>query len=234
MHNRRGSLSQRIVETVQDRIRNGFYGPGEKLPTEHAMIGEFGVSRTVIREAIANLRANGLVTPRQGVGVFVTDQPFAQPFVLGAGGGDAVHEAVAVLELRIALEVETSGLAAARRSPQVLETMRDALTRMDEAIAVGDDAIEPDLAFHRAIATATGNYHFVNLFNYLGEFLMPRARLNTSSIAQESRTDYLRHINEEHQRVFDAIAAGDSEAARSAMRLHLMGSKERLRASTSA
>src|SRR5690606_6750725 len=119
MHNRRGSVSQRVVETVQDRIRKRCEGPGEKLPPAQAMIGEFGVSRTVIREAIADVRANGLVTPRQGVGVFVTGQPFAQPFVLGAGGGDAVHEAVAVLELRIALEVETSGLAAARRSPQV-------------------------------------------------------------------------------------------------------------------
>lgn len=231
MNNRRGSLSQHIAGAVQERIRSGAYAPGEKLPTEHALIGEFGVSRTVIREAIANLRANGLVTPRQGVGVFVTDQPFAQPFVLGTGSGDAVHEAVAVLELRIALEVETAGLAAVRRSPQMLKTMREALARMDEAIAAGDDAIGPDLAFHRAIAAATENYHFVNLFNYLGEFLMPRARLNTSSIAHESREDYLRHINEEHQRVFDAIAAGDSEAARGAMRLHLMGSKERLRAS---
>ncbi|WMT85931.1 FadR family transcriptional regulator [Pelagibacterium sp. 26DY04] len=233
MRNRRDSLSQRIVEAVQDRIRDGSYGPGQKLPTEHELIGEFGVSRTVIREAIANLRANGLVTPRQGVGVFVTDQPFAQPFVLAAGNGDAVHEAVAVLELRIALEVETAGLAAARRTPEILVTMREALKRMDEAIAAGDDAIEADLAFHRAIAAATENYHFVNLFNYLGEFLMPRSRLNTSLIAHESRKDYLRHINDEHQRVFDAIAAGDSEAARGAMRLHLMGSKERLRASAS-
>lgn len=231
MNTRRGSLSQRIAETVQERIRAGAYGPGEKLPTEHALIGEFGVSRTVIREAIANLRANGLVNPRQGVGVFVTDQPFAQPFTLEAGTGDALYEAVAVLELRIALEVETAGLAAARRTPQLVATMREALGKMDAAIAAGDDAIAQDLAFHRAIASATGNYHFVNLFNYLGEFLMPRARLNTSLIARESRGDYLRHINEEHERVFEAIAAGDSEAARGAMRLHLMGSKERLRAS---
>lgn len=231
MHSRRGSLSQHIAEAVGERIRSGHYPPGEKLPTEHAMIAEFGVSRTVIREAIANLRANGLVTPRQGIGVFVTDQPFARPFVLEAGNGDAVHEAVAVLELRIALEVETAGLAAARRTPYMLAAMREALNRMEQAIAAGEDAIEPDLAFHRAIAAATDNYHFVNLFNYLGRFLMPRSRLNTSAIAHESRKDYLRHINEEHERVFDAIAAGDSEAARGAMRLHLMGSKERLRQS---
>lgn len=231
MLNRRDSLSKRVVEAIQDRVRSGLYAPGEQLPTEHALIDEFGVSRTVIREAIANLRANGLVIARQGVGVFVTEQPFAQPFVLETGDGDAVVEAVAVLELRIALEVEAAGLAAVRRNAQVLCAMRTALAQMDEAIAAGDEAIGPDLAFHRALAAATANYHFLNLLNYLGDFLMPRSRLNTSLIARESRSDYLRHINEEHRRVYEAIEAGDSEAARGAMRLHLMGSKERLRAS---
>lgn len=233
MRSRRGSLSQQIVETVQERIRSGHYPAGEKLPTEHAMIAEFGVSRTVIREAVANLRASGLVTPRQGVGVFVNDQPFAQPFVIETGQGGELEEAVAVLELRIALEVETAGLAAARRTPEGLAAMKAALGGMSAAIDRGDDAIGPDLAFHRAVAVATGNAHFVNLFNYLGEFVMPRSRLNTSVIAKESLKDYLVHINDEHQAVFDAIAAGDSEAARGAMRIHLMGSKERLRSAIS-
>lgn len=228
MHNRRNSLSQQVIETVGERIRSGHYGPGEKLPTEHELIEEFGVSRTVIREAIANLKAGGLVTPRQGVGVFVSETPFSQPFVLEAGSGGALAEAVAVLELRIALEVEAAGLAAARRDAEVLGAMRRALDAMDLAIAAGGEAIVPDLAFHRAIASGTGNYHFVNLFNYLGEYLVPRSRLNTSALAQESRGDYLRHINDEHLRVYEAIEAGDSEAARGAMRLHLVGSKQRL------
>lgn len=229
MQFRRGSLSQRVVEVIQDRIRAGQYQRGEKLPTEHAFISEFGVSRTVVREAIATLRANGLVTPRQGIGVFVNQVSPTQPFTIESGGGDVVAEAISVLEVRIALEVETAGMAAIRRDEATLEAMALALRQMSEAIEAGDDAIGPDLAFHRAIAAGTGNHHFVSLLSYLGEFLVPRSRLNTSSLAHAPRKDYLRRINDEHQRVYDAIAAEDSEAARGAMRLHLMGSKERLK-----
>ncbi len=228
MEFRRGSLSEQIVEVLQQRIHSGEYARGEKLPTELELISEFGVSRTVIREAVANLKSGGLVTTRQGVGVFVQHSAPLHPFYIESTDSDLVAEAVAILELRIALEVEAAALAAGRRDDKSLLAMAQAMDEMSKAILAGEDAIQSDLAFHRAVATATNNLHYLKLFNYLGELSVPRARLNTFAIAKESREAYLARVNDEHRRVYEAIEAGDSEGARGAMRLHLTGSKERL------
>ena len=228
MEFRRGSLSEQIVEVMQARIHSGEYARGDKLPTEQELIGEFGVSRTVIREAIANLKAGGLVTTRQGVGVFVQQSAPLRPFFIEPSELGLVTEAVSVLELRIALEAEAAALAAQRRDESAIFLLRRAMDQMGDAIAAGSDAIQPDIAFHRAVATASSNLHFLKLFNYLGELSVPRARVNTSALAQNSRQDYLNRINAEHRSVFEAIETGDPDAARGAMRLHLIGSKERL------
>ena len=228
MEFRRGSLSEQIVKVMQGRIHSGEYSRGAKLPTELELIGEFGVSRTVIREAIANLKAGGLVTTRQGVGVFVQQSAPLRPFFIDNVDFNVVAEAVSILELRIALEVEAAAMAADRRDTESLAAMTHAMDAMAAAIRAGEDAIQSDLALHRAIAGATGNVHFLKLFNYLGELSVPRARVNMFALAQESREDYLNRVNAEHGRVVDAIEARDSESARSAMRLHLIGSKERL------
>lgn len=230
MEFRRGSLSEQIVEVMQARIHSGEYARGDKLPSELELIQEFGVSRTVIREAIANLKAGGLVTPRQGVGVFVQQGAPLRPFFLEATDLTLVAEAVAVLELRIALEAEAAALAASRRDPDSLDAMVRAMDQMSAAIAAGNDAIQPDIAFHRAVASGSDNVHFLKLFNYLGELSVPRARVNTTALAEASREQYLNRINAEHRSVFDAIEASDPDAARGAMRLHLIGSKERLQA----
>ncbi len=228
MEFRRGSLSDQIVEVMQRRIFSGEYARGDKLPSELELISEFGVSRTVIREALANLKSGGLVTTRQGVGVFVQHSAPLRPFYIETKDTDLVADAVSILELRIALEVEAAALAATRRDKESLGAMERAMEAMSAAILAGEDAIQSDIAFHRAVATATGNLHFLKLFNYLGELSVPRARLNTFAIAHENREDYLTRVNTEHRRVYEAIDAGDSEGARSAMRLHLIGSKERL------
>ncbi len=110
--------------------------------------------------------------------------------------------------------------------------MRSAVETMSTAIANGENGVPHDLAFHRAIAEATGNPHFLKLFNYLGELLLPRTRLRTADLSGTSAQDYLDRINGEHRQVLAAIERGDSEAARAAMRLHLMGSKQRLEASS--
>jgi GntR family transcriptional regulator, transcriptional repressor for pyruvate dehydrogenase complex len=231
---RRGSLSEQIVEVMQKRIHDGEYAVGEKLPSEHDLIGEFGVSRTVIREAIASLRASGLVVARQGVGVFV--QPHAQTQSFRIEGADlaAVNEAVSVLELRIALEVEAAALAALRREQSHLDAMKEAMTTMASAISKGEDSIQADLAFHRAIGEATGNQHFLKLFNYLGELLIPRTRLRTFELTGQSLQNYLDSVNREHQQIYSAIEQRDGESARGAMRLHLIGSKERLQRGATA
>lgn len=225
---RRETLTSQLVRTLTERVATGALKPGDKLPSEQELIEQFRVSRTVVREAISSLRAAGLVATQQGVGAFVL-QAAAEPFRIDENSLDLIKEVISVLELRIALEAEAAALAAQRRRPEQVTAMRAALDRMEAAIAASEDAVASDLEFHQIIAEATGNSHFTHLFNYLGALMIPRARVQTFRFFADDRTEYLRRVNREHEDIYQAIARQDADAARSAMRLHLSNSRERLR-----
>lgn len=226
------SLALDLVDAIEERIRDGRLAPGAKLPTESAVMAEFGVSRTVVREAISKLQASGRVNTRHGVGSFVV--------AAGGSGADAVfriapehcatlRDVVAVLELRIGVETEAAGLAALRRRPEHLAALREALNAMAAALAAGSDAAAADYQFHLGIARATQNPHFADLMATLGAQVIPRARLAGSGAQPGESPDYLRRVQMEHETIFDAIAAQDADAARAAMRTHLANSRERRR-----
>lgn len=223
----RQSLTAQLVESMTGRIQAGDYRKGDQLPTEKELIEEFGVSRTVVREAIANLKASGLVATRQGKGAFVLDEG-VRSFRISEENLSVVEEVLEALELRIAIESEAAALAARRRSPEELARIKEACAAMDTAIEAGRSTVDLDIAFHRAIAQATGNRHFLGLFNYLGEVLVPRARVPTHQYDETTLQEYLRRISAEHHQIVAAIAAGDSDAARAALRIHLGGSRDRL------
>lgn len=225
---RRETLTSQLVKSLTGRVANGVLKPGDKLPSEQELIEEFGVSRTVVREAISSLRAAGLVATQQGVGAFVL-QAAAEPFRIDETSLDLIKEVINVLELRIALEAEAAALAAQRRRPEQVDGMRAALDRMEAAIEASEDAVASDLEFHQIIAESTGNAHFTHLFGYLGALMIPRARVQTFRFFADDRTEYLRRVNREHEDIYQAIARQDADAARSAMRLHLSNSRERLR-----
>ncbi len=228
---RRETLTVQLTRTLSERIAAGQYAVGARLPSETEMINEFGVSRTVVREAIANLRANGRVTTMQGVGAFVMQQDKADGFQIDTANLSAVQEMVSVLELRIALESEAAVLAAQRRSPEQLANMREALAEMQAAITRGEDAVQSDMKFHRSMAEAAGNPHFLKLFNYVGELLIPRARLQSIKLDAVPMQEYLARIQREHEQICYAIEKQDPEAARAALRMHLSESKSRLQRS---
>jgi DNA-binding FadR family transcriptional regulator len=225
----RETLTSRVVKALTHRIAGGALKPGSRLPTEQALIGEFAVSRTVVREAISSLKAAGLVSTHQGLGAFVLQAPREPPFRIDLDGRDLLNEVIAVLELRISIESEAASLAAQRRSERHLGRMRRALDRMAAAIEARRDAVDADLEFHRTVAEATGNAHFTHMFGYLGALLIPRTRLKTARYFAGDRAEYLRRVNREHEDIFQAIARREGEAARSAMRLHLSNSRERIR-----
>ncbi|MCG5241528.1 FadR family transcriptional regulator [Azospirillum doebereinerae] len=227
---RRETLTSQLVTALRARIEGGEFPPGAKLPSEHELIESFGVSRTVVREAVATLKAGGLVATRQGVGAFVQAPTAAPPFRIDEADLGVVYEVMSVLELRIGIETEAAALAAQRRKDTHLAAMRDALERIAAAVEAGEDAVSHDLDFHRAIAESTGNRYMLELFQYLGSVLIPRTHVQTFRLASEPREAYLRRINDEHWGLFDAILRQDGDAARAAMRLHLTGSRERLRA----
>ena len=223
------TLALELVDTIGDRIRDGSIAAGDKLPTEAAIMGEFGVSRTVVREALSKLQASGLVETRHGIGTFVVGMGDTAAFRIAPEQMATLRDVVAVLELRIGVETEAAGLAAQRRSGQNLAEMRSALDAFAAATDEGRDAVGPDFRFHLEVARATQNPHFAELLSTLGTMIIPRARLAAPAPADDERRQYLKRVNGEHESIFDAIANQDTEAARAAMRTHLANSRERRR-----
>jgi GntR family transcriptional regulator, transcriptional repressor for pyruvate dehydrogenase complex len=223
------TLALELVEALGDRIRDGRIASGAKLPTEAAVMQEFGVSRTVVREAISKLQASGLVETRHGIGTFVVGFGDGAPFRIAPEQFATLRDVIAVLELRIGIETEAAALAAQRRTAGNLADMRAALDAFDSAVAAGRDAVGPDFQFHLEIARATQNSHFAELMGTLGAMIIPRARLERPAAPDDDRLQYLRRVNAEHESIFDAIAGQDGEAARAAMRTHLANSRERRR-----
>jgi GntR family transcriptional regulator, transcriptional repressor for pyruvate dehydrogenase complex len=223
------TLALELVDALGDRIRDGRLAAGDKLPTEAAIMGEFGVSRTVVREALSKLQASGLVQTRHGIGTFVVGLGDAAPFRIPAEQYATLRDVIAVLELRIGIETEAAALAAGRRTAQNLADMRAALVAFASAVGEGRDAVGPDFQFHLEIARATQNSHFAELMSSLGSMIIPRARLTAEAPMSEERRDYLQRVNGEHESILNAIANQDPEGARAAMRTHLANSRERRR-----
>ena len=223
------TLALELVNSLGDRIRDGRLKPGDKLPTEAAIMGEFEVSRTVVREAISKLQASGLVETRHGIGTFVLGMGDAPGFKITPEQFNTLQDVIAVLELRIGLETEAAALAAQRRTAANLQVMRQALDAVAAAVDAGQDSVAADFQFHVEIARATQNGHFTDLMNTLGSMIIPRARLSPAVDPTDERRAYLRRVNGEHESIFDAIASQDPDAARAAMRTHLANSRERRR-----
>jgi DNA-binding FadR family transcriptional regulator len=222
------NLAQGVVEDINTRIRQSLLKPGDKLPTESAIMEQYGVSRTVVREAISHLQAAGMVQTRHGIGTFVLERPQGN---LGIDTDSivTVRDVLAILELRISMETEAAWLAASRRTDEQAAALRVALADMQRALETGHASVEADVRFHRLVAEATGNRYFVEMLGQLGNTLIPRARLNTPGLEPERPADYLERVNREHEDIYNAILRRDPEAARAAMRTHLSNSRERLR-----
>src|SRR5689334_14701743 len=213
-----------VVDRLTAEIGSGRLAPGARLPTEQEMMAALGVSRTVVREAVAALRAQGLVTTRQGLGAFVASDPQRRPFRIDPEGLQSLEAVIDLMELRMAVEIETAGLAAERATAKQLRGIAQALGAMDRAIARGEAAIDEDYLFHRAIADATGNAQFSRFLEYLGRFIIPRQTVRVSG-----GRAYLDAFQDEHRAIHDAIQKHDSAAARAAMRQHLTKSRQRYR-----
>lgn len=225
-----GTLVVQVGESLRQSIMSGAYPPGTKLPSEAQLTQVHGVSRTVVREAVAALRADGLVEARQGAGVFVLDHAQPPLFTLQNVDGARVSSTIELLELRTGVEVEAAGLAAARRSPAQEEVIFERHFAVRAAMEEGRSTVEADLALHLAIADATNNPRFREFLAMIGREAIPRTVLEREGQSVERVSSYMKMIDEEHQRIVTAISRGDEDAAREAMRVHLRGSQERYRA----
>src|SRR5262245_7097850 len=138
-------LSRRLFEQLSEEIKSGRFAPGARLPTEAELTRAAGVSRTVVREAVAALRAEGLVVTRQGVGAFVSAAPQQAPFRIDHERLHNLEEILYVMELRLCVEVESAGLAAERATRVQVRAIDAALEAMDRAPAQGNPALDEHL-----------------------------------------------------------------------------------------
>ena len=220
------NLKDGLVSRLTEAIRSGSLRPGERLPTEQEMTRQFGVSRTVVREAVAALKAEGLLSSRHGVGVFV-DTTRPSTFRIAPEEVERLHEILQVMELRMSVEIETAGLAAERHCASDLQRIGDALRTIDADIGRGDLAVGSDFAFHAAIATATGNRYFPRFLDFMGPLIIPRQTLTRTHGGADA--GYLRGVQLEHRRIYQAIETGSAMGARTAMRAHLTNARARYR-----
>jgi GntR family transcriptional repressor for pyruvate dehydrogenase complex len=223
------NLTDRVTEMLLEEITSGDYQIGEVLPPEQIIATRMGVSRTVLREAVSRLKGDGIVQSKQGRGLTVMQT--ARPSVLrmqAADIGDA-DQVLRIVELRRGFEIEAAQLAAQRRSEEDLAAMRRALRKMADAIATGDVAVgvDADMEFHRCVARATRNEHYLNFFDFLAVLLKKNLRVSRSRSAKIAGRGA--QAQKEHEALFAAIEKGDVELARQQARTHVDNTEARLR-----
>jgi GntR family transcriptional repressor for pyruvate dehydrogenase complex len=142
--------------------------------------------------------------------------------------GDA-DQVLRIVELRRGFEIEAAQLAAQRRSEEDLAAMRRALRKMADAIATGDVAVgvDADMEFHRCVARATRNEHYLNFFDFLAVLLKKNLRVSRSRSAKIAGRGA--QAQKEHEALFAAIEKGDVELARQQARTHVDNTEARLR-----
>jgi GntR family transcriptional repressor for pyruvate dehydrogenase complex len=220
------ALSDTVAQQLLKQIDKGTFARGAKLPTEAVLAQQFGVSRTVIREALSRLKNEGVVEPRQGSGVYVAGHGTIRPLRIDYAEAVEPGSVVQILALRRAIEAEVASEAALRRSDDDMAAIDAALARIAEAVADGEDGVAEDVAFHRAIAAATGNPYFLKTLTFLNQYLEAGTVVTRSNEAL--REDFSRQVLEEHAAIAAAIRAGDPMAARNAAQTHLYNAARRL------
>lgn len=202
------SAAEAVFNTLRSDIETGKVDVGAKLSSETTLAQQYGVSRSVVREALRSCTALGLTMTKTGRGTFVIANQVAKDLVLGH------YSARDLTEARPHIEVPAAGLAAQRRTAEELEDLRDIVAAMstedDPEVWVGLDT-----SFHAAIARASGNKVFESVVADIREALAHQSETLNMVADRQGVSD------QEHQRIFEALETGDAAAARAAMSQHL-------------
>lgn len=221
-------LSDRLAALLRTQVESGALRPGDRLPTEQQLAQAHGVSRTVVREAVHQLKSGGLLLSRQGSGVYVSTAPRNHALSFDPGVLESIDSVVQVREVRRALEGETAALAATRATAAQVAALRRALRAIDRSTADGGDGVAEDMAFHRALTDAAGNPQFGRLLEFLEQFLAEAMRVTRGNEAR--RADFMEQVRAEHRAIVDAIAAHQPTLARRRAVEHMQRGDRRLRA----
>ncbi|MCP2275579.1 DNA-binding transcriptional regulator, FadR family [Nocardia amikacinitolerans] len=214
---RRHPLAAQAAELLLARVRAGEWPLGHRLPGETTLAAQLGVGRSTLREAIRELAGKGVLDSRQGAGVFVTALDVTEEW-------DAVLRRAAiasVIEARIAIEAEAAALAATRRTPADLRTIRRALSARETRGEPVDEHVDADMAFHRAVIVAAHNDVLTQLF----DTFLPRLRQAMIDMLKIRPVPSESEDHEAHIRLVDAIAHRNPTAAAEFSRAHLTALK---------
>jgi len=212
---RETALPDKVAAQLRQLIVDGSLKAGDRLPSERDLGDQFGVSRTVIREAVRYLVAQGLIETNVGRGYRVGDfsaTPVHESMALYLRGRplgyDQIHE------VRATIEVAVAGFAAQRATPEDIEAMEAACTAMQDA--EDDDAASvADLLFHNIVVRAVNNELFVVMLTSIGDVLLEIRRATQAMPGRRARGVAA------HRQIARWIAAGDVERARAAMQAHV-------------
>ena len=217
------SLGDVVYDQIFALIMDGTWPSRSRLPSEIELVAKFGMSRPVIRQALARLRDNGLIASRQGSGSFVQEIDVIQPQVHFPAIG-SIADLERFLNFREGVEGEAAAAAAANYHGE----LRIAELRRAVAQAQGNEPItsESDFVFHLAVAQASDNPFYVNTLISLKEQIS--FGMNLSRSFSGRRADVDATIAQQHGAVAEAIIARNPERARELMRAHLQWSRQRL------
>jgi DNA-binding FadR family transcriptional regulator len=221
------SLTDALFDKLEQKIRSGELAPGSRLPTQKEIALSENVSRTVVREAVARLGAHGLTVSRQGSGVYVADTAEYRALQITRGELNELSDVIKLLEIRLGVETEMAGLAAARRTTADIGALQQALHDMEQAVNDPVVAARADREFHLAIARATQNEYYVRFIDFLGLRLVPPRTLFIGHGPDEAQMGYADKVRNEHDAVVDAIVRMDTARAREAARHHMQESLTR-------
>lgn len=220
------SLSDQAYDKLLSLLSAPEFGRDVRLPSEDEMAQRFGVSRPVLRQALARLRSEGRIYARKGAGNFVGDPgPPVEAILFGTLS--SIPDVRSFLEFRCLLEGECAARAAQRRDKTDLARVKQCKLQFEAVIAAGGPGIEEDIAFHGAIAQASGNRFFALTIAALADQTRFSIRLVRDLSQRHAPADF-DAVKREHAAISAAIASGDPEAARRAMTSHLQGGISRL------
>jgi len=217
-------LSDIVYAKIAGRIRSAEYPVDSRLPTENELAEALGVSRPIVREALARLRNDGVVMSRRGSGTYVQRVQDSLPSRLPPLS--SISDMKRCLEYRISIEGE-SAWHAARGSAEDRAALAEAMARLDDDHARRALGPENDFGFHHAVALATGNRFFHETMSSMRETIITAMQITPNFISPRSH-DRLSALHSEHAAVYAAILANDADGAREAMRTHLTRAMQRV------
>src|SRR5919199_5092386 len=215
----RGKTSEEVVSQLRGRIPRGELRPVDRLPPERDLAKLLGVSRPTLRAGLRSLSAVGILQSRQGAGTFVVradGQPTLDSSPLRLMASLHGFTSAEMFEARQSLEMAVAGLAAERATGDQMATMAEEVADMFASLEDPEQFLIHDVRFHQSVAAASGNRILTALMNMVSKILFD-LRIKTVKRATD-----LKDSAEMHRAIYNAIRKHDPEAARAAMREHLV------------